>query len=439
MKLGELIIEIATKGNTKNLEKALKELKEAERETSRQLKLKKALAKAETEEEKQLIKKNYAQKQEIATTQKLLNQQKQRNQAIISGIKGFAGYVTAISLAIGVLDRFINKNAKAHQSILTASQTSGIDVDVINKYASAGRSKNINVTQEQVAQTISNLSQNLRNLQLGEANEGMLQGLQLLQQKGGKSFVPYGLNSEQYLEKLREGLVGVSDEWASDILTKMGISPDLLPMLRMSKEEFDKVPNRFLNKKQLEKEQSDAQKLIEAQDRLAKAFEGIAVNLIPAIDGLTNIVATTSEILEKIVDKLTPKVIEAIENTTNYIKDENVSTSKKISTVAGSLAIASTLKSDDKIANLFIPKIPKQGQLALLSIAMLSAIGGRIKEGIFSNNLSPNGISTNGIGTTINNNFNNTINTTQPADQVMLDNYQREVTEAQKSQQGNSK
>ena len=45
---------------------------------------------------------------------------------------------------------------------------------------------------------------------------------------------------------------------------------------------------------------------------------------------------------------------------------------------------------------------------------------------------------TNNTGTTVNN-FNNTINTTQPADQVMLDNYQREVTEAQKSQQGNSK
>lgn len=424
MKLGELIIEIATKGNTKNLEKALKELKEAERETSRQLKLKKALAKAETEEEKQLIKKNYAQKQEIATTQKLLNQQKQRNQAIISGIKGFAGYVTAISLAIGVLDRFINKNAKAHQSILTASQTSGIDVDVINKYASAGRSKNINVTQEQVAQTISNLSQNLRNLQLGEANEGMLQGLQLLQQKGGKSFVPYGLNSEQYLEKLREGLVGVSDEWASDILTKMGISPDLLPMLRMSKQEFDSVKNRFLSKEEMEKEKSDAQKLIEIQDKLTQAINKLAIEVIPP---LTNVLTVIQKILEKYTKYREGNDLP--ENTTEENKNVIINSRKTATNItAGTTGLAVATKNP-----------------YLLAIAGGLMLAEKIGEDIFKEfkssgfmKLSPYGIPAYNTGTTVNN-FNNTINTTQPADQVMLDNYQREVTEAQKSQQGNSK
>lgn len=428
MKLGELIIEIATKGNTKNLEKALKELKEAERETSRQLKLKKALAKAETEEEKQLIKKNYAQKQEIATTQKLLNQQKQRNQAIISGIKGFAGYVTAISLAIGVLDRFINKQAKADQSILTASQTSGIDVDVINKYASAGRSKNINITQEQVAQTISGLSQNLRNLQLGEANEGMLQGLQLLQQKGGKSFVPYGLNAEQFLENLREGLVGVSDEWSSDILSKMGISPDLLPMLRMSKEEFSRVQNRFLSKEEMEKEQSDAQKLIEAQDELTKAINKLAIDVIPP---LTSTVKTISTILEKTVGKIIGyRSGQNLPQNMSEKDKETIIQSRKMATNMSGVGLVGALKTRNPQA---------------FALALMPFLAELIGEDIFKESkssgflkLSPYGVPAYNTGTTVNN-FNNTINTTQPADQVMLDNYQREVIEAQKTQQGNSK
>ena len=79
MKLGELFIELGTKGNTKELEKTLKQLKEAEKKTAAQIKLNKDLAKATTDEEKALIKKNYAQKQEIASTEKVINKSKERN------------------------------------------------------------------------------------------------------------------------------------------------------------------------------------------------------------------------------------------------------------------------------------------------------------------------------------------------------------------------
>ena len=134
MKLGELVVELSTKGNTKELEKTLNQLKEAEKKVAAQLKLTRDLAKAETEEEKKLIKKNHAQKEEIASLEKVIKANKERNKTITDGIKGFTRFIGAVSLTIGVLDRLVNSSAKANQGILTLSQTSGIDVNTINKY-----------------------------------------------------------------------------------------------------------------------------------------------------------------------------------------------------------------------------------------------------------------------------------------------------------------
>ena len=186
MKLGELFIELGTKGNTKELEKTLKQLKEAEKKTAAQIKLNKDLAKATTDEEKALIKKNYAQKQEIASTEKVINKSKERNKTILASVKGFTRLIGAISLAIGVMDRFANASAKTNQSILTLSQSSGVDINTINKYASAARSLNYNVSREMVAQTLASLSSRLRKTDIGE-DEGLIGGLSLLSGLGGKS------------------------------------------------------------------------------------------------------------------------------------------------------------------------------------------------------------------------------------------------------------
>lgn len=413
MKLGELFIKLSTKGDTKNLEKALKQLKEAEKETRTQLKLKRDLAKATTEEEKELIRKNYAQQKEIDVTQKLLNKQKERNQMIMAGIKGFAGFVTAVSLAVAVLDRFVNASAKANQSVITMAQSSGISADTINKYASASMDKNINVSRENVAQTINSLSQKLRGLQVGEVDENMLQGMQLLQVMGGKSFNPYGLNAEQFLENLRGSIVGINDEWASDILQRMGISPDLLPMLRMSKEEFDKTKNRFLDEEDMTEQQKLMQELNQLKAQIEKAGTIIAQQLIPPINKLVNI-------LEKVISKI-PKFLKGDDLPAETPKDvkDTITTSRKQATAGVGIALAT-------------------GRIyEAITVALAELIG----EGIFKEykssgflQLSPYGVPAYNTGNTTNN-FNTTINTTQPADKVMMDNYQNQVENAQVSQQ----
>lgn len=413
MKLGELFIQLTTQGDTKKLEKALKHLKEAEKETRTQLKLKRDLAKATTDEEKEIIRKNYAQQKEIDCTQRLLNKQKERNQAIMSGIKGFAGFITAVSLAVAVLDRFVNASAKANQSVLTVSQISGMSSDLINKYASASMDKNINVTRESVAQTIGNLSQKLRGLQVGEVDENMLQGMQLLQVMGGKSFNPYGLNAEQFLENLRSGLVGINDEWASDILQRMGISPDLLPMLRMSKEEFEKTKSRFMDEAEMTEQQKLVQELSRLKDEIKMAFQIISTKLIPPLNRLV-------DILNRLVQKI-PKFLKGEDLPKETPKDvkDTITKSRGQATAGVGIALAT-------------------GRIyEAITVALAEIIG----EGLFKEykssgflQLSPYGVPAYNTGNTTNN-FNTTINTTQSADKVMMDNFQNQVENAQINQQ----
>lgn len=413
MKLGELFIKLSTKGDTKNLEKALKQLKEAEKETRTQLKLKRDLAKATTEEEKELIRKNYAQKKEIDVTQKLLNKQKERNQAIMAGVKGFAGFVTAVSLAIGVLDRFVNSSAKANQSVLTISQSSGMSADLINKYASASMDKNLNVTREGVAQTINSLSQKLRGLQVGEVDENLLQGMQLLQVMGGSSFNPYGLNAEQFLEGLRGSLVGINDEWASDILQRMGISPDLLPMLRMSKEEFDKTKNRFLDEKEMTEQQKLILELSQLKAQIEKVVTLISKELIPP---LVKIV----EVINKLIQKI-PKFLKGddLPKETPAETKDTIITSRKHATAGVGVTLAT-------------------GRwVEALGLILSEIIGeGILKEYKSSGflQLSPYGVPAYNTGNTTNN-FNTTINTTQPADKATGDSIERNIKNAQNLEQ----
>lgn len=310
MKLGELFVELGTKGNTKELEKTLKQLKEAEKEVAAQIKLNKDLAKATSDEEKALIKKNYAQKQEIAATEKVINKNKERNKTIVEGIKGFTRLIGTISLAIGVLDRFANASAKSNQNILTLSQNSGIDVNTINKYASAARGLNYNVSQEAVAQSFAGLSENLRRLRTGEDTSTIPGALGLLPAVGGRSFNAYGMNATQFMEALRDALKGVSDEWASDILGRLGISTDLLPMLRMSAQEFAQVRNRFPSEDKMREEQRQSLELQEQRDEIARNFQEILIKLYPVLNDFTKVLVELTPTIVSIINDLTPILVD---------------------------------------------------------------------------------------------------------------------------------
>lgn len=256
MKLGDFFIQLGVKGDTKKLNETIRQLEEAEKATRRQIKYQQDLAKAETEEQKALIRKNYYQNKALDLAKKEKAGLDEHKHAMLGVAKGITAFVAGIALAYNAVDRMVNSLASANAIMIAFQRQTGISFASLNKYASASAMVNYNSTPEQVANTMQTLAQNLYDIRMGRGDISPYQELSFV---GGKSFNPLGLTVEQLIENVREAIKGVNDVQATNIITRMGFSPDDLLMLRMTREEFEKINDLFLNPK--EREQMNAYSL----------------------------------------------------------------------------------------------------------------------------------------------------------------------------------
>lgn len=256
MKLGDFFIQLGVKGDTKKLNETIKQLEEAEKATKRQIKYRQDLAKAETEEQKALIRKNYYQNKALDNAKKQKNALDEQKKAMLGVVKGIGAFVAGITIAYTAVDRMVNSLASANARMIAFQRQTGISFASLNKYASASAMVNYNSSPEQVANTMQTLAQNLYDIRMGRGDISPYQELSFV---GGKSFNPLGLTVEQLIESVREAIKGVNDVQATNIITRMGFSPDDLLMLRMTREEFEKINDLFLTPK--EREQMNAYSL----------------------------------------------------------------------------------------------------------------------------------------------------------------------------------
>ena len=244
MKLGELIINLSVKGDAKKLDDAIKKLELSVKKSKLLLQYRKDLANATTKEQKDLIKRNFAD------NIRLLNLKEQKN-AIQGNATAMAGMVktataitTAIIGAVIALDRMADSMAKVNQAMVNFQSQTGISFGTLNKYASASAAVNYNATAEGMAQTMQRLRQNLYKIQRGQGDFSPY--LQLQYEAGGKPVDVQGKSVVEVIEQVREAIKGIKDDAvATDIITRMGFSPDDLLMLRMTREEFDKISSSY--------------------------------------------------------------------------------------------------------------------------------------------------------------------------------------------------
>lgn len=302
MKLGELFIQLGVKGSTKELDKTIKQLEEAEKKSSRLIKYRKDLAKASSEEEKALIKKNFAQKTELEN----LNIQKkgleQNKNSLMGVVKGIGAFVAGISLAYHAVDRMVNSLAVANSRMIAFQRQTGISFASLNKYASASASVNFNATPEQMANTMQNLASNLYDIRMGRGDISPYQELAFV---GGKPFNPMGMNVEQLIESVREAIKGVDDVQATNIITRMGFSPDDLLMLRMTREELEKVQGLFLTAQEREQMNTYSLQLKKMQLQIQLVAQRLTLALMPAFLKITNKIKDLNEVWSKVVTDFT--------------------------------------------------------------------------------------------------------------------------------------
>lgn len=249
LKLGELFIQLGVKGDTKELDKSIKQMEEAQKKNKELLKYRQDLAKATTQSEKALVKKNFADKVQLENLKKQSASIKQQNANWVGLAKGILGFIGVATLAYKAMDRMITSLAQANQQMITFQRTTGLSFASLNKYASASAAVNFNSSIEGTAQTMSRLASNLFDIRMGRGDISPYQELAFV---GGKAFNPMGMSVEQLIENVREAIKGVDDVQATNIIQRMGFAPDDLLMLRMSREEFEKINNLFLSPEQRE-------------------------------------------------------------------------------------------------------------------------------------------------------------------------------------------
>ena len=133
MKLGEFFIQLGVKGDTKELDKTIKQLEEAEKQSSRLIKYRKDLAKATTEQEKALIKKNFADKIGLENAKKQKGALVEQRNAIMGVVKGLGAFAIGAVIAYKAVDRMVNSLAVANSRMIAFQRQTGISFASLNK------------------------------------------------------------------------------------------------------------------------------------------------------------------------------------------------------------------------------------------------------------------------------------------------------------------
>ena len=150
---------------------------------------------------------------------------------------GRAGLVIGAAVGIGVaavkaaqaLDRMADSMARNNQAFTNFNRQTGLSISSLNRIAGVGMLSDYNFTAENAMQGLFNLQSKLAEIRLTG------QGVAPFQMLG---ISPVGKNAEQVIEDLRTAIKGIDDMTAVNLIQQMGLSPEFLTMLRLSREEY---------------------------------------------------------------------------------------------------------------------------------------------------------------------------------------------------------
>lgn len=284
MNLGEFIIKIGTQGNTKELEKAIKKLEDAEKKTRRMIKVQQDLAKATSEEEKALIKKNASQQEELEGLKATKSEYDALNASMQKNIGTALKMVGAFGATVTMLDRLGNNLIKANQMYITFEKQSGISISRLNKMAGIAQMAGTGLSPEQVAGDIQSLQHKIfRFERFGENARtfGML------------GINPRGMDSDKLILSLRKSLSRYSGRVKSEILSELGLSQEWLNVLDLSNDKF----NEYLKaSKELQLTEKERKKLAEFTSkqqlnnmRWELAKQKLLISILPLIQQIMDI------------------------------------------------------------------------------------------------------------------------------------------------------
>lgn len=223
-----------------------------------------------------------------------IKETKTKNDNLTKSVKGFvkgvAGIATAITGALYALQRLTDSLVSQNQEFLNLTRNSDIALGTFQKWNNVGRMFGV----KNAAQQLANLNQRLFELKLtGEGADGfILAGIN-----------PLGQDAEGVLEQLRNRVAGLDDTTATFLLTRMGLDPTMLHLLRMTRTEFEAF-NKETSKYRLTEEQSKQLQMMNTQLEIARIKiqnmkDQALLAIMPYLIRFMNLVA---QIIEKVMN-----------------------------------------------------------------------------------------------------------------------------------------
>ena len=247
--------------------------------------------------------------------------------------------VGAASVATGyAMKRFIDSSKSSFVSLQNFTDQTGLAVTQLNKLKNAGKALSLGLDEDTITSGVLSLEKTLARLRLGQGNFAPFQmlGLDVL-----------GTNAFEVIEQLRERVKGLDDITATVLIEDIGLDANFLRILRLSREEFDKLgKNSFLNNKEaavLNKLNLNLRKMTTEFTNLKnKALVKLAPVFSKLIDDGFKWITQNSDKIIGTIEKIAKGLISVVSGFSSFINF--ISQSKgglmALGVVAGGLALA---------------------------------------------------------------------------------------------------
>ena len=202
------------------------------------------------------------------------------NNGLKSTAKTALGLKAAFAAAIYGMDRFVQGTVQTYANLQNINEQTGLSIELLQKWDKASQLANLSVGAGQAAGAIQNLQEQLAELRLSGGGSG---AFTLLGIDVGN------LDAFGVLDKLRNRIQAYTPDVASNLLKKIGLDPSLISVLKLSREEFEKLGrNDFLTQKGRNALIKTAKALKEIKMRFQALKDQVALQLSPVLLKLLN-------------------------------------------------------------------------------------------------------------------------------------------------------
>lgn len=150
-----------------------------------------------------------------------------------------------VAAAVAAVERLANATVMATAEIRNFQSQTNVSIDDLQRFQTAANMANVSLSFDEVANSVKSVQQNLAAIRLGEGDVSAYQmlGIDVM-----------GKGPMEVIEEVRLAIRGLDDATATNLIQRIGLSPDFMKVLRMSREEFEALAaSGFLSEEQRQK------------------------------------------------------------------------------------------------------------------------------------------------------------------------------------------